>query len=79
MGREGKYDEYGNWREGDVAGLALPVQKIETIDQPRSKAAVVGQFDMFEKKTITDPKEAQWNLVMWINELGALMEAGQLR
>ena len=31
---EGKYDEYGNRREIDVAGLAMPLQKIETIDEP---------------------------------------------
>jgi hypothetical protein len=40
---EGKYDEYGNRREVDVAGLAMPLQKIETIDQPRAELA-------FEKK-----------------------------
>ena len=74
---EGKYNEYGNWRAGDVAGLALPMQKIETIDQPRSKVAAAGQLDMFEQKTITDPKEAQQNLVLWINGLGALVEAEQ--
>lgn len=48
---EGKYDEYGNRREVDVAGYALPMQKIETIDQPRSEAAAAGQLDMFEKQT----------------------------
>jgi hypothetical protein len=31
---EGKYDEYGNRREVDIAGCALPMQKIETIDKP---------------------------------------------
>jgi len=29
---EGKYDEYGNRRQVDIAGCALPMQKIETID-----------------------------------------------
>jgi adenine-specific DNA-methyltransferase len=48
---EGKYDEYGNRREVDVAGLSMPMQKIETIDQPRSEAAATGQLDMFEKRT----------------------------
>lgn len=48
---EGKYDEYGNRREVDVAGLAMPMQRIETIDQPRSEAAAVGQLDLFEKKS----------------------------
>jgi adenine-specific DNA-methyltransferase len=35
---EGKYDVYGNRREVDVAGCAMPMQMIETIDQPRSEA-----------------------------------------
>jgi adenine-specific DNA-methyltransferase len=48
---EGKYDEYGNRREIDVAGLSMPMQKIETIDQPRSEAAAKGQLAMFEKQT----------------------------
>jgi adenine-specific DNA-methyltransferase len=48
---EGKYDEYGNRREVDVAGVSMPMQKIETIDQPRSEAVAAGQLDMFERKT----------------------------
>lgn len=30
---EGKYDEYGNRREVDIAGCAMPMQKIETIQE----------------------------------------------
>jgi adenine-specific DNA-methyltransferase len=48
---EGKYDEYGNRRDTDVAGASMPMQKIETIDWPRSEAAAAGQLDLFEKKT----------------------------
>jgi DNA modification methylase len=48
---EGKYDEYGNRREVDIAGCAMPLQKIETIDQPRSEAAAKGQLGLFEKET----------------------------
>ena len=48
---EGKYDEFGNRREVDIAGDAMPMQKIETIDQPRSEAAAAGQLEVFEKKT----------------------------
>lgn len=33
---EGKYDEFGNRREVDTASLAMPMQRIETIDEPRS-------------------------------------------
>lgn len=50
---EGKYDEYGKRRQVDVAGCAMPMQKIETIDQPRSEAAARGEQDLlaFEKET----------------------------
>ncbi|MFH0980013.1 MAG: site-specific DNA-methyltransferase, partial [Planctomycetota bacterium] len=50
---EGKYDEYGRRREVDVAGCAMPMQRIETIDQPRSEAAAAGAQSLlqFEKKT----------------------------
>lgn len=48
---EGKYDEFGNRREVDTAGLVLPMQKIETIDQPRSEAAAAGQLEIFDKTT----------------------------
>jgi adenine-specific DNA-methyltransferase len=48
---EGKYDEYGNRREVDIAGMSMPMQKIETVDQPRSEAAALGQLAMFEKQT----------------------------
>jgi len=49
---EGKYDEYGNRRIVDIAGCAMPLQKIETIDEPRSRAAAKGQIDMFEQKIL---------------------------
>jgi len=48
---EGKYDEYGNRRLVDVAGQAMPMQRIETVDQPRFEAAAKGQVALFEKKT----------------------------
>lgn len=35
---EGKYDEYGNRRMVDIAGCALPFQKIEIIDKPASRS-----------------------------------------
>lgn len=41
---EGKYDEYGNRREVDIAGAAMPLQKIETIDEPRARALVQGRL-----------------------------------
>lgn len=46
---EGKYDEYGNRREVDIAGAAMPLQKIETVDEPRSRAEAQGL--LFEPQT----------------------------
>ncbi|MEK7281530.1 MAG: site-specific DNA-methyltransferase [Chloroflexota bacterium] len=58
---EGKYDEYGNRREVDVAGCAMPLQKIETVDEPRARAEAQG--DLF------DPKKAHLddfrNMLIW--------------
>jgi adenine-specific DNA-methyltransferase len=48
---EGKYDEFGNRRAVDVAGCAMPLQKIETIDEPRSRAAAAGQLALFDKQS----------------------------
>jgi len=47
---EGKYDEYGNRREVDIAGCAMPMQKIESIDEPRRVAAAEGQLELFEQQ-----------------------------
>ncbi|QZZ21265.1 hypothetical protein J5X98_01845 [Leptothermofonsia sichuanensis E412] len=46
---EGKYDEYGHRREVDIAGCAMPMQKIESIDEPR-RAAATGQLELFEQQ-----------------------------
>ena len=60
---EGKYDEYGNRRAVDVAGSAMPLQKIETVDQPRSEAAASGQIELFERenKRLDDFR----NMLIW--------------
>lgn len=42
---EGKYDEYGNRREVDIAGCAMPMQKIETVDEPSDRLKQLGLFD----------------------------------
>ena len=39
---EGKYDEFGRRREVDVAGCAMPLQMIETVDEPRARAEAQG-------------------------------------
>ena len=58
---EGKYDEYGNRRTVDVAGWAMPPQKIETINQPRAEALAQGQlFD--DSKALADDFR---NMLIW--------------
>lgn len=39
---EGKYDEFGNRREASVNGQPMPLQRIESIDEPRSRAEAQG-------------------------------------
>lgn len=36
----------------DIAGSAIPMQKIETVCMPRSEALAGGQTTLVEKKTI---------------------------
>jgi adenine-specific DNA-methyltransferase len=48
---DGKYDEYGLRRPVDIAGSAMPMQKIETVDMPRSEALAGGQTTLGELKT----------------------------
>jgi len=48
---DGKYDEYGRLRPVDVAGSAMPMQKIETVDMPRSEALASGQTTFGDLRT----------------------------
>jgi adenine-specific DNA-methyltransferase len=47
---ESKYDEYGQRREVDIAGCAMPMQKIEEIDEPRREAAANQPLTLFEQQ-----------------------------
>lgn len=58
---EGKYDEFGNRRQIDAAGLAMPLQKIETIDEPRSRAEVQGLLFEEQKAHRDDFR----NMLIW--------------
>jgi len=58
---EGKYDEYGNRRTVDVAGCAMPLQKIETIDEPHSRARAQGTLFEPEKAHRDDFR----NMLIW--------------
>lgn len=58
---EGKYDEYGNRRGVEVAGLAMPLQKIETIDEPRARAEAQGSLFDSQTAHLDDFR----NLLVW--------------
>jgi len=45
---EGKYDEHGNRRVVDVAGCAMPLQKIETVDEPASRLMERGHGKLWD-------------------------------
>jgi hypothetical protein len=48
---EGKYDEYGQRREVDIAGCAMPMQKIEGIDEPRRERRQINSWGYLSSKT----------------------------
>lgn len=58
---EGKYDEYGNRREDDVAGSAMPLQKIETVDEPRARTEAQGGLFDTQKAHLDDFR----NMLIW--------------
>lgn len=60
---EGKYDEYGRRRPVDVAGSAMPMQKIETVDMPRSEALASGQTTFGDLRTTR--QDDFRNLLIW--------------
>src|SRR3990172_9206299 len=69
---EGKHDEYGNRREVDIAGCAMPMQKIETIDEPASRLKAQGNLfalDQLHKLRKDDPStssgQAFRNMLIW--------------
>ncbi len=63
---EGKYDEFGNRREIDVAHLHVPLQKIETIDEPKSRAeADKNQAALFELKKQAEKLGDFRNYLIW--------------
>jgi adenine-specific DNA-methyltransferase len=65
---EGKYDEFGRRREVNVAELAMPMQRIETVDEPRSRAEAAGQLPLWEKQT-NKVREKKTEYDAWRNRL----------
>jgi adenine-specific DNA-methyltransferase len=63
---EGKYDEYGNRREVDIAGCWMPLQKIETIDEPRSRAeADRDETTLFDLRKQSEKLGDFRNMLIW--------------
>lgn len=62
---DGKYDEFGNRREVDVAGMAMPMQRIETIDEPRSNAAAGGEQSLLNFEKVTTRNDDFRNRLIW--------------
>jgi len=62
---EGKYDEFGNRREIDIAGCSMPMQKIETVDQPRSEAIASGNLELFENEIKARRIDDFRNMLIW--------------
>ena len=62
---EGKYDEYGNRREVDIAGCSMPMQKIETIDEPRREAIAEGKLALFEQQIRKKRTDDFRNMLIW--------------
>ena len=62
---EGKYDEFGRRREVDVAALSMPMQRIETVDEPRQRAEAQGQLAMFEKQMAGKKRDDFRNRLIW--------------
>ena len=57
---EGKYDEYDNRRTVDIAGCAMPLQKIDRIGYPSSRAQV--QDSLFDLGNPTVQKKETYLL-----------------
>jgi adenine-specific DNA-methyltransferase len=62
---EGKYDEYGNRRTVDIAGCSMPMQKIETIDEPRRQAIADGNLALYEKEMRAKKTDDFRNMLVW--------------
>ena len=62
---EGKYDEYGNRREVDIAGCSMPMQKIETIDEPRREAIAEGKLALFDQQMRKKRTDDFRNMLIW--------------
>jgi len=63
---EGKYDEYGNRRPVRLPTTSLPLQRIETIDEPRDREKA-RQLDMFDEAAFNKQahRDDFRNMLIW--------------
>jgi adenine-specific DNA-methyltransferase len=78
---EGKFDEYGNRRPVKIPETPLPLQRIETIDEPRDRARALAasQGDLFDQDAFTrsSHRDDFRNMLIWGDNklaLSALLE-----
>ena len=62
---EGKYDQFGNRRAVDIAGCSMPMQRIETIDEPRRQAIANGKLALFESQIRKNKTDDFRNMLIW--------------
>ena len=55
---EGKYDEYGNCRPVHLPSSPLPLQRIETIDEPRDRTKAQ-QLNLFDEAADANARAAE--------------------
>ena len=65
---EGKYDEYGERRLVDIAGQAMPMQRIETVDQPREHMVVLS-WHLLPTHLAVDNLDRGTRTEVWLRDL----------
>jgi adenine-specific DNA-methyltransferase len=76
---EGKYDEYGNRRPVKLPTSPLPLQRIETIDEPRDREKALVQAELFDDAAFAQQAHHDdfRNILVWGDNklaLAALLE-----
>jgi adenine-specific DNA-methyltransferase len=76
---EGKYDEYGNRRPVKLPSSPLPLQRIETIDEPRDREKALVQVGLFNDAAFAQQahRDDFRNMLIWGDNklaLAALLE-----
>lgn len=73
---DGKYDEWGNRRMPELDALAMPLQVVETVDEPRARAEAQG--NLFELQR-SHPDDFRNRLIWGDNKLAAAALLSEFR